>query len=494
MAITKTITANGSKNHHKFTLKVNEDTTSGNSSFLSFTFNLSPLQMGWDWADWGDGISYTISIGDNNYNGTIPSYNGSSTVTLKSDDNIEILHNPDGTKTIDISFSVTDKTGANYTCGNASSQSTLTLSVLHKAPEITEVNVIENNTQLTSLGVTNNIIVQYLSNKMFTILATCDDATIAECSIYYNNILIGTSKTNEVNVNFDNVGELVTSGTNNVGLTVAVTDSKDGYSTRILNFEVIKYTRPIIEKTSTTIKRKTGSGTVLTDNKVLLNFVGTCYKGDDIIGNNNTPTIQYKIWNATEPNYNTLTTPNTAEVTVKDYEISNILYTSTYDYKIKITDTFTTAETTINLKIDKIPTGVSLWTEYKDRVDFLKLTIQNNDPFAYSTEERIIGTWLGKPLYSKVIQFNDTFTGSTILEKAHGIANVDTIWIDTSNSFLNNRDNGVTCPLPITYYGGTFTDRIGLQVSKEYIYIYTDTGWGESWTKIITLRYTKTTD
>lgn len=411
MEITKTITANGSKGHHKFTLRVSEDTTSDNSSFLSFTFNLAPLQTGWDWADWGDRISYTISIGDNTFNGTIPAYNGSSTVTLRSESNIEIPHNSDGTKTIDISFSVMDTTGANYTCGNASSESTLTLSVLHKAPEITSISVIENNTQLTDLGVSNNTIVQYLSNKMFTISATYDDATITECSIYHNNVLIGTSSTNEVNVNFGNVGELVTSGTNSVGLTVAVTDNKGGYSTRIFDFDVIKYTRPIIEKTSTTIKRKTGGGTVLTDNKVVLNFVGTCYKGNDVIGNNNTPKVEYKIWNTSEPNYTMLTIENIANITINNYEISDILYTNVYNYKIKITDTFTTTETTINLKVDKVPTGVSVWTEYKNRVDFWNLTIKNNDPFSYSTDEVIIGTWIdGKPLYRKVLNLTSPST------------------------------------------------------------------------------------
>ena len=120
MAITKTITANGSKGHHRFSLKVNEDRTSGNTSFTSFSFKMEPIQTGWDWNGWNDKVSYQIKIGDKTYNGTIPSYNGSSTVTLKSESNIEIPHNTDGTKTIDISFSVKDTTGVNYTCGDAS--------------------------------------------------------------------------------------------------------------------------------------------------------------------------------------------------------------------------------------------------------------------------------------------------------------------------------------------------------------------------------------
>lgn len=392
MTITKTITANGSKGHHRFSLRVNEDTTSGNSSFTSYSFTIAPIQTGWDWADWKDKISYEIKFTEKVVNeetneittnelykatGTIPAYNGSSTVILSSGSDIEIEHESDGTKTIDISFKVTDNTGATYTCGNASASGSMILSALHTPPEITNVNISETNTTLTNLGVTNDTIVQYLSKKKFTITATTyDDAKISSYSIYHNNVLIGTSTTNEITIDFSNVNELMTSGTNYVGLTIAVIDDKDGYSTRIFNFPVIKYTRPTIESTSTTIKRKTSGGTVLTDNKVLLNFVGTCYKGNDVIGNNNKPTVQYKIWNTSEPtNYTTLTTSNAENVIIKDYEINNITYTSAYDYKIKMYDAFTNKETTSNPKIGRVPTGKSVWTEYKDRVDFIKATI-----------------------------------------------------------------------------------------------------------------------
>ena len=279
--------------------------------------------------------------------------------------------------TISISSSMSS---GDFTPSSASASGSLTLTKLHDAPSITSFSLVEKNTQITNLSVPNNTIVQYLSNKTATInVSTYDNATITNYSVYLNNVLIGSSKSNTITINFANIGELIDSGTGKVGLMVAVTDSLGGYSTKIFDFSVIKYTRPTIEKTSTTIKRKTGNGTVLTDNKVLLNFVGTCYKGNDVIGNANKPTVQYKIWNTSEPSYSTLTTPNTSNVTIKDYEISNILYTSTYNYKIKIYDVFTTTETTINVKTDKVPTGVSVWTEYKDRVDFKRITLNGFD-------------------------------------------------------------------------------------------------------------------
>ncbi|MBE6152699.1 MAG: hypothetical protein E7166_00530 [Firmicutes bacterium] len=110
----------------------------------------------------------------------------------------------------------------------------------------------------------------------------------------------------------------------------------------------------------------------------------------------------------------------------------------------------------------------------------------------YSTKEQQIGTWLGKPLYRKTLQFTDTVDSATALAKPHGISNVDTIWIDTSNSFLKSGNS--TFPLPQVCYYGSFTDRVGVHVDIENINMYSESGWGSNWLKIVTLNYTKTTD
>jgi len=376
MALNKILTANGSRNHHRFTLSVNEDSTSGNSSLLSFTFTLSPVVSGYDWYGWGGRISYSVTIGDNTYSGTIPSYDGRSTVTLNSATNIEIPHESDGTKTINVGFSVNDGAGQSYTCGNASASDTFTLSALHKAPVITNLAIAETNAQLTALSLANNVIAQYLSVKQFTITATLyDSATITTCNVYYNNALIGTANSNVVSVNFANVGELNLVN-NQVGLTIQVVDSKGGIISQNYTYSVIKYTKPTIEATSTTIKRKTGSGTNLTDNKANLNFVGTCYLANDVIGNNNTQQVQYKVWNSTEPSYtNVSSTASGNNITITNYEISNVLYTSVYNYKIKIYDTFGNYDE----KTGTIPTGKVVWSEYPDHVNFDRATIKGKD-------------------------------------------------------------------------------------------------------------------
>lgn len=458
MAATKTITANGSKGHHKFALRVSEDTTSGNSSFMGYSFTLSPIQTGWDW-NWSgqpNRISFSVRIGDKTFNGNIPIYDGRSTVVVASNYDIEIPHNDDGSKTIDISFTVTDNTGANYTCGNASASGTLQLTQLHQPPEITDATLVENNTVLTNLQVPNNTIVQYLSNKTLTVTAVYDDSEIDTCSVYHNNVLIGTSNTNEVPLNFANVGELITTetnGTHYVGLNVAVKDKKNGYSTRMFNFPAIKYTRPTYESTSTNIRRKTTGGVALTKNIVVLNFVGTCYKGNDVIGNANKPTVKYKIWNGTEPDYSELTVSNTANVVVKDFEIHDIEYTKTYQYKIKINDVFTNSTDNPIEKVDKVPTGVSVWTEYKDRVDFLKIT-QGGIPvatFINIEKEKEIATnefLNGKRIYARLYTGNmpSISTTSTVLQYLN--FEFTEAWIDQSLSYITKESE----TLPTTFY------------------------------------------
>ena len=172
MAVSKTISANGSKGHHYYSLNVTESYTSGNSSYMSGSFSLGPLQSGWDWNNWGDRISYSFNIGSNQFTGSIPRYDGSSVLYLQTFNNVEIPHESNGKKTIDISFSVTDTTGANYTSGDASASDTMTLTELHKAPEITQFEIMNdehgfvlyatlssgNNIKLASSLIYNNII------------------------------------------------------------------------------------------------------------------------------------------------------------------------------------------------------------------------------------------------------------------------------------------------------------------------------------------------
>ena len=134
------ISANGSKGHHKFTLTVsnNLEATSiqDNASTVSYSFKISSLGGGWNWEQWGANITYTVTVNGNTYTGSIANYDGYSDVTLKSGA-FAVKHNNDGNKTISFSFSVSDTSGTNYTCGNASASGTMALATIPRYLSIT---------------------------------------------------------------------------------------------------------------------------------------------------------------------------------------------------------------------------------------------------------------------------------------------------------------------------------------------------------------------
>lgn len=133
------ISAKGAKGHHTFKLNVNEAFVSGggdNYSKVSFDFSISAVQNGWDWSGWGNNISYIISINGNSYIGTIPAYDGKSTVTLYSG-TIDVPHNDDGSKTIAFSFNVIDKANQRYTSGDASQSDSLVLTKITRQANLT---------------------------------------------------------------------------------------------------------------------------------------------------------------------------------------------------------------------------------------------------------------------------------------------------------------------------------------------------------------------
>lgn len=158
-----TITATGSKGHHNFSLEVEErqNIIEENKSVVEFTFKISPKTKGYNWSGWANKISYTITIDGTNYTGTIGSYNGSSTVTLKNDMQ-DIPHNADGTKTVSFSFSVSDTSGQSYTCGNASASGTQKMITI---PRASQIGVTDAN-----IGSSTNITINKNSDSFLTSL------------------------------------------------------------------------------------------------------------------------------------------------------------------------------------------------------------------------------------------------------------------------------------------------------------------------------------
>ena len=125
---------------------------------------------------------------------------------------------------------------SDFTPSSASASGTMQLTILHLGPEISSINLVELNTDVSDTGVLGYHIVQYLSIKKFTINAIySDDATLSNLKVYHNNVLIGTSSTNEVTIDFANVGILKTIQPGEYLMTNIVfelTDSLNGKTTK----------------------------------------------------------------------------------------------------------------------------------------------------------------------------------------------------------------------------------------------------------------------
>ena len=125
-----TISANGSTGKQTFKLTVTESGTNAaaNTSTISYSFTIGQSGQGsWPFSDMGTDIRFAVVInGVTVKNGYIPSYDGSSTVTLASG-TTTVTHNDNGTKTVSYSFSVVDAYPALPGPGNASASGSLAL-------------------------------------------------------------------------------------------------------------------------------------------------------------------------------------------------------------------------------------------------------------------------------------------------------------------------------------------------------------------------------
>lgn len=500
MAVSKTITDNGSKGHHTFTLEVTEkltdDSTLLNTSYINFTFKISPISSGYDWSGWSNRISYTIGINGNTYTGNIPSYNGSSTVTLKSVDNIPIVHETDGSKTINISFEVKDNTGQSYTCGNADATDTMTLTLLHKSPELSVVSVIEND---SSIGV-NNLFVNNLSNKTFTVnYSFYDSATPSQLNIYTRNgVKINSTATLNASQGLLNVDFVRYSEddviNNKVSFIIELIDSLGGKK-RISTpeYNALLYFGVNLEKTACNIKRNgQASG------EAILTLKGTWFNGQ--VGNTTnglTMFLEYKKIGDQQTTY--LSIPSSANVgTGNNIDVNWLLQESgvpitafdkrySYSIFVNVIDTVSRGLAGgVELILSK---GVWLMVKFKDRVDFARLSIGSNEiyPNIYSTTETIIGIDNGELRYRKVIDFGSLPTANITKSVAHNITNlsevkkIEIIGYDGTNWF----------PIPFSavnsMYGGT---NASVRVDTTNINIASTSNWS-SFTAKVTLEYTK---
>lgn len=338
----------------------------------------------------------------------------SGTHTRDNIANVIIPHNNDGTGQVRTYLTITD------TSALQSSQSfaySYDLPTIQEQVTISDVTAAETNTTLLNYGITANQYVNRLSKKQYTI--TIDNPNNVQINSYSieNGSLNVSNNTNVVLVDFANA-DMYTETINNATRPVilANVNTASGTTSTYVNYDTntyINYQAPKFIPTETTTKR---NGQL--SGKVYLSAKGTYYNGtigtlDQ--GSTYKPTIKYKLWKVgtTEPSTYDYTisasgiNTNNGTFTITNYEIGSdntsdanyFDYRYSYNVKIQVSDTFKNDEVTTNVTV-----GEAVWTEYKDRVDFKKVTtnqlIAANIDFGNGYATR----------YGNTVNFNKTFS------------------------------------------------------------------------------------
>lgn len=378
---------------------------------------------------------------------------------------------------------VTNLTGA-WDLKSGSASVYIALDNLHTSPQITGIIFEEQNSLL------NNAIniVQFLSIKKYTFeTTTFDDATISSYQVYHNGVLIGSSTENDLTIDYDSVGTLATFEMDNkifAMLKFVVIDSYKTSGVAEIPYEVTTYVKPNLVQTSSSIKRN-GQLT----GKVKMTLVGSFFN-QSINGVVNNIDLKFKYWKkgTTEPTeYNDIpyeATDNNISIygwgiKIGNKEIDDVSSKSAYTFKIKATDYFNKTS-----EIELLcPVGEYLWAEFKDRVDFKEITVKGVNPFKYVEEEVIIGTWLGKTHYRKVVNFG-YLPNNGSKEVPHGISNLDYV-----SDMYCVATNG-TSRIPLSRAHTNATLNIVFEIDDTNIVIYDMYDFSSFYTYVV-IEYTK---
>lgn len=100
-------------------------------------------------------------------------------------------------------------------------------------------------------------------------------------------------------------------------------------------------------------------------------------------------------------------------------------------------------------------------------------------------------TWVdGKKIYRRTFVTTDVLAGDTAISIPISFGH-DSIWIDQGNSFIKN-DQWIY-PIPLPRYSNSDDSYVGIWIEASKIVLFSGlgSGWNESWTKVVTVRYTK---
>lgn len=322
-----------------------------------------------------DGASYNISKYFNPYNYSKWAEVGSKTVTIQNASN----------KNVSLSSSLTQS--GTTMAGTYKVSGSAQLDSLFDPPVITDVTMQEINPNLIGI-IDHNIFVDNLSIKQFQITSTFDEESTPTRYTILNRIVPYSSTNNIVTLNcIENELEKNEDGT--IDIKARVIDSNDGVGySETIQCPNIPYKNINLIETATYVKRN-GQ----TSGRAFLNVSGTFF--NDSVGSVNQsgeykPNIKYKFWEygTQEPNsYDNVIPSNNIDHTGNKFTITNLeIGTQTesainhfnpekaYRFRIQVNDNFTTYESTEK----SITVGEYLWGEFRDRVDFKKITIKGD--------------------------------------------------------------------------------------------------------------------
>lgn len=242
-----------------------------------------------------------------------------------------------------------------------------------------------------------------------------------------------------------------------------------------------------------------------TSGEVILSVSGN-YFAKSFGTQNNSLTLQYRYKESSanwdDVAYRTITA--TIDSTNNKYSVSLSLgttfdYQKSYDFEVIGTDKVQSIPKTY-----RVSEGIPMFAMFKDHLEAFGSNIfVNNGNFVgvgsnisvenYSTEEKIIGTWIdGKPLYRKTIDCG-SLPIATRKVVPHGISNLKII-ADWKGTFYNSSYTQAPIPYIVTESQTIYVNyHVSIEATINNIILYTGID-RSGYNAYITLDYTKTTD
>lgn len=114
-----------------------------------------------------------------------------------------------------------------------------------------------------------------------------------------------------------------------------------------------------------------------------------------------------------------------------------------------------------------------------------------NPPMLLGTEYRTTERYLGKPVYTKVVE--GSFSGAGVTNINHGIANIDKCVAATGIALQKDSSYNFSFPYWFTN-GSTLTQGLSVSINTSSIALNSVTNYAETFSVQVTIKYTKTTD